>query len=76
MACETTIKSLALYYNIHVRMQWAGPGFGWVEPVKPVARASRQGKPKDQEIKLCFSSKSSDQSRFCGSKHFDRGHKW
>ena len=64
---ENQLNDQSHLLTIHVRMQWAGPGFGWVKPMKSVAH---------QEIKLCFSSKSSDQSRFCGSKHFDRGHKW
>ena len=64
-------RSKSLAAVLHVRMQWAGPVFGWVKLMKPIAHQD-----KDQEIKLCFSSKSSDQSRFCGPKHFNRGHKW
>ena len=49
-------------------IEWAGPGWS--------ADRSIADRDKNQEIKLRLSRESSNQSRFCGSKHLDRGHKW
>ena len=50
-------------------------GGAWIRVggANEAGRASRQG--SRNQAPLNYSSKSSDQSRFCGSKHFDRGHK-